>query len=328
MSSVQTPISTEWPFVGRGRELDHLVRLVLDPQRCGVVIAGSAGVGKTRIAQECLLAAEVAGYQVARATATTGQRDVPLAALTHLIPMLAVGVAQDYADLLRRARVALLEQVGGERFVLLVDDAHLLDDTSATLVYQLMVANNAFVILTMRAEEPASEVLVTAWKDDLVERMELTGLDDADVAELLGAVLGHVDPDAVSVLADQSEQNILVLRELVIGAVRDGTLAATDGLWRLCRPLTPSARLIELIESRLKTLDEDDRALAEIVAVGEPLTLGELARVADPEHAERLERQGLLACEVGGTTAGRQVAVRLAHSIYGEVLRARLPGLR
>jgi DNA-binding CsgD family transcriptional regulator len=328
VTSVTTSIGAEWPFIGREGEIDQLQQMVSDPRQRGVVIAGHAGVGKTRVAQECLQAAESAGNYVARATATAGQRDVPLAALTHLIPASSTANALDRSDLLRQAQAALLEPAEHRRFVLLVDDAHLLDDTSATLLYQIIVANQAFVILTVRAEEPAPEVLVMAWKDEFVERIELAGLDDADVGNLLGAVLGHVDPDAVSILATQAEQNILVLRELVLGAVRDATLACTEGLWRLTRTLTPSARLIELIESRLHKLCDDDRALAEIVAVGEPLTLGEFMQVADADHAERLERQGILSCNPANGQSGGELEVRLAHPVYAEVIRARLPGLR
>jgi hypothetical protein len=56
---------------------------------------------------------------------------------------------------------ALVREGGARRLVLLVDDAHLLDDVSATLVYQLVRAHAVFVIATepprgVAVWEPAS----------------------------------------------------------------------------------------------------------------------------------------------------------------------------
>ncbi|WP_236787737.1 AAA family ATPase [Amycolatopsis sp. GM8] len=314
--------------MGRSSELDRIRELIGDPDCRGAVIAGPPGVGKTRLAVECLNLAAGEDYEVARATATGAQSQIPLAALSHLLSSTRLksnlGAAPDQPEALLRARRAIASLAAGGRLVLMIDDAHLLDETSATVIYQLIAANEAFVLLTVRAEEPSPEVLVTAWKDDQITRIELAGLATEAVGELLGEVLGHVDPDAVEVFADHAEQNALVLRELVLGAVRDGALTCAEGMWRLRGELTPSARLIELIETRLRTLDDDDRALAEVIAVGEPLTLTELAALGDLRRAEKLERQGIVGCE----RVGAVVIARLAHPVYAEVLRARLPMLR
>jgi hypothetical protein len=51
----------EWPLVGRDTELDVLVRC-LDGR--GAVVAGAAGVGKTRLARAAETAARTAGRSV------------------------------------------------------------------------------------------------------------------------------------------------------------------------------------------------------------------------------------------------------------------------
>jgi len=333
----------------------RLIDLLSDPRQRGAVVAGPAGAGKTRLALEFARQAEALGCHVTRAAGTAGQRDIPLAALAHLLqapplpptplptspPSAAEptrpGPARDLGELLRQAQANLLSQPAGRRLVMVADDAYLLDDASAALLYQLMAAGQAFVLYTMRAGEPGPEVLVTAWKDDLVGRIELAGPDRRDVSALLNAAVGHVAPDAVEVLSGHAGRDALVLRELVLGAIADGTLACADGLWRLLGPLTPSARLIELIETRLRGLDAADRALAEIIAVGEPLSLVELSRVADgccpaessgvagSSGAERLEREGIIACD---RAADGRLRVRLAHPVYADVLRVRMPVLR
>src|SRR5262245_25707113 len=58
-----------WPLVGRGEELAFVSGL-MERRRGGVVIAGVAGVGKTRLARAILGVAEAKGYATAWATAT------------------------------------------------------------------------------------------------------------------------------------------------------------------------------------------------------------------------------------------------------------------
>jgi DNA-binding CsgD family transcriptional regulator len=93
---------------------------------------------------------------------------------------------------------------------------------------------------------------------------------------------------------------------------------------RLVGPLAPSDRLIELVEARLGNLDGAERALLELVSFGEPLGTAELLTLSNAALAEDLERKGLLLSRMDG----RRLELRLAHSVYGDVLRSRIPALR
>ncbi len=79
--------------------------------------------------------------------------------------------------MLWRARDAIVGLGKGRPLALLVDDAHLLDDASATLVHQLASTRSAFVVLTVRSESPAPDPVVALWKDELAERIDLSPLD-------------------------------------------------------------------------------------------------------------------------------------------------------
>jgi ATP/maltotriose-dependent transcriptional regulator MalT len=293
-----------------------------------VVIAGPAGTGKTRIAMECLALSERADMATARVMASHAVRHVPFGALAALLPPGEVGgprAADDRENLLRVAAGAVAEAGGGRRLMLLVDDAHLLDDLSATVVHQLAATTGSFVLATVRAGEKAPAPITAMWKDGLVERIELEGLTPSAVEELLAEVLGgHVDPGVATVLAQRSRGNVLYLRELVLGATRDGTLTERDGLWRLVGPLSPSDRLVELVEARLEGLEPDEQALLEVVSFGEPLGAAELAALSGPATAESLERKALLTSSMDG----RRLRLRLAHPLYGDVVRARIPATR
>ncbi|MGH8999985.1 MAG: AAA family ATPase [Acidimicrobiia bacterium] len=317
----------DWPLVGRGGELRLVTGLMRSSERRGVVLAGAAGVGKTRLLLECLAVAEQIGLPTARAAATQSAAHLPFGALAPLLPPPGPGLeaAEDQAEFLRRCCATLAERNGGERFVFFVDDAHLLDHASATLVHHLAVNGVAFVVATVRTGEPAPDPVVALWKDGLAERLDLTGLPSDAVEQLLGAVLGGpLDQAVVARMALRSQGNALYLRELVAGALDAGTLHNDGGIWRLADDLTPSDRLVELVEIRLSGLGDPERWLLEVLALGEPLGPAELRTLSGLALAETLERRGLLASR----TNGRRVEVRLAHPLYGEVLRSRLTALR
>lgn len=321
-------VRSEWPLIGRASELQRIRRQLGDPRRHGVVLAGAAGVGKTRLATDCLRAAHRSGCATARVLATRSAAGLPFGAVAPLLPTLrndGVGAAEDRTELLRRCSQALVERAGGRRLVLLVDDAHLLDDASATLVHQLAASRAAFVLATVRTGAPAPDAVVALWKDGLTERIELGELSRETVEAVLSAALGGlVDGATATNLAFRCQGNMLFLRELVNGAIQDGSLRNEGGIWRLVGVLAPSQRLVELVESRLVGLDDTERSLLELVSVGEPLGPAELAALGDLEVADLLERKGLLSSERNG----RRLQIRLAHPLHGEVIRARIPAMR
>ena len=318
----------EWPFLGRAGELHRLRELLTGDPPCGVVVAGPVGVGKTRLAAEGLLVAERGGLATARVTATRSAAAVPFGALAPLLPPVLHGegaMVDHRADLLRRSVDALVERADGRHLVVFVDDAHLLDDASATLIHQLAATPSASVLATLRAGEAAPDPVVALWKDGLAERLDLGGLRTEAVEEVLTAALdGPIDRAAATHLAVRCQGNVLFLRELVLGALHDGALSRDGGIWHLVGPLAPSDRLVELVEARLTGLAPAERAVLEVVSFAEPLGRAELSVLGDPALAEVLERRGLLVSRKNG----RRLEVGLAQPLYGEVLRARLSALQ
>jgi DNA-binding CsgD family transcriptional regulator len=309
--------------VGREAELERVGQL-LRRGAGGVVLAGPAGVGKTRLATECLAVAEAAGMPVARAAATRSAARLPFGALAGLLPE-DVGAAEDQAIFLRRCCAALAERGDGSRLVLLVDDAHQLDDASAALVHLLVETGSVFVLATLRSGESAPDAVAALWKDGLVERLDLEALPISSVDELLVRVLGNfVERATVSRLAERCQGNALFLRELVLGALQAGALREEGGMWRLERAPPPSDRLGEVIEARLGGLGQDERSFLELLALGEPLGTAEVQALGEEAMVDSLGHRGLLSSALDG----RRLEVRLAHPLYGEVLRTRLGPLR
>jgi DNA-binding CsgD family transcriptional regulator len=292
------------------------------------VVAGAAGVGKTYFAHHCLGLAKRIGYNVVEVSGTNAAAGLPFGAFAHLLPARdhdRAGAVDREADLFRRVAVRLTEGAGPKGIVLFVDDAHMLDNASAALVRHLVASHQLFVLATIRSGSPAPDAITSLWKDQHAERIELCGLGDDAVEDLLPKVLGgSVDPAATASLRTRSAGNMLFLRELVYGAVDSGTLRREHGIWRLVGPLAPSERLSELVQIRLEALSVDERALLEVVSFGEPLGVSEMSTLADPALAEALERRRLLRT----SSDGRRLEFRLAHPLYGDVIRASTPALR
>ena len=326
-SSYRPEVNAEWPLVGRDAELREFVGLLVHDRR-SLVIAGPAGVGKSRLASELIERCKRAGLAAERITATMASANLPFGALAPLLPPFdadAVGRVDDKAELLRRTAASLVEKSGPRRLVVFVDDAHLLDAASATLVHQLVMTQSASVVATVRAGEPAPDPIVALWKDELAERRELSGLSSLAVGELLTSVLAGVpDPSSVAELMQRSSGNVLFLKELVLGAQESKTLCNDAGIWRLNGPLVASDRLSELVGARLGKLSPEELSLLELVAVGEPLNASELGALGDLTIAEKLERKRLLVSQVESD----QVSVRFAHPLYNEFVSRQMPALR
>ena len=70
--------------------------------------------------------------------------------------------------------------------------------------------------------------------------------------------------------------------------------------------------LIELIESRIGALPSAIGDVIDALAVGEPIELGSLARIADPSAVEEADMRGLITLE----QVDSAVEARIAHPLY------------
>jgi DNA-binding CsgD family transcriptional regulator/tetratricopeptide (TPR) repeat protein len=285
-----------------------------------VVLAGASGVGKTRLAHEVLAAAAPRGATPQWVAATRSAATVALGAFAHLVPgeSLAIGEGQDRRSVILDAIVRAIEHQSAQgRPVVGVDDAHLLDDASATLVHLLVTAGAARVVVTVRSGEPTPDPVVALWKDEQALRIEVQPLSRLEVSELLGATLrGTVDGATARRLFDVTRGNALFLRELVEEGIASGALSQEAGVWRWDGPLRPGVRLRDLIADRLGGLDDAERDALELVALGEPLTGRVVGRLVPEDVLRRLERRRVVDV---GRVDGR-LELRLAHPLFGDVL--------
>ncbi len=308
-----------WPLVGRERELEAIASARASAGCHGVVVVGGAGVGKSRLVQEAQAAAERDGAFVGWVQGTRSAAAVPLGAVAHLVSDEVR--SDDIVALLRRCGESLRARAGDRPIVLGVDDAQLLDPASAALVLHLATSSSAFILATVRAGEPCPDAIVSLWKDDTAPRLDLSELTDEDVRALVEAALGDpIEEEALDWVTHVGRGNALYVRELVRGAVDAGALVHSPGFWRLEARPSASPSLVDLVADRMDGLTTDQRRAVELLALGEPLALEEIEALTSADTLVEAESRGLIA------TSGE--AVRLAHPLYGETVRAGLAPLR
>jgi DNA-binding CsgD family transcriptional regulator len=305
-----------WPLTGRSEEMRLIEAALSDPDSSGIVICGAAGVGKSRIVREALLAAESKGCEVRWVVGTSSARALPLGALASW----AGPAGGDSLQLVRKVIESLTSASPGTTVMVAVDDVHLLDDLSTFVVHQIVQRGAAKVVLTFRDGEPIPAATPELWKAGQFDRLNLQPLSQDETTALVSAALGGpLDPDAAQRLWKLTHGNALYLRNILEQEVADGRLAEQNAVWRwIADPIVPPG-LAEMIESRIGALPSSVSDVIDVLAIGEPIELGSLTRITEPAAVEAADMRGLITLEP--VDGGEEV--RLAHPLYGEVRRKR-----
>src|SRR6516225_8857433 len=316
-----------WPIVGRQAEMAVFAGALSSGEHAGLMIHGRAGVGKTRLADECRQLAAAAGHPTERVFGSRSTAEVPLGAVAVLLTgELSRPVPDgqlDTAALFEQSRRALYQGHGGRRLVIVADDVPLLDSASLALLGYLAAQGTIFLIATVRNGEPVPDLVTGLWREGRLERIDLEDLGRADLDTLLPVVLGGpVEAATGRGFWQVTRGNPLYARELVLGCLASGALVERSGVWHLEGPVPSTARLADLVGQRIGDLSTGARSVVELLAVCEPLELGYLETAAPAGVLESLERAGLV------TIAVADGEVRLAHPLHSTVVRAALPGSR
>lgn len=304
-------------MVGRDREISEVIRLLGIDGVQGVALTGKPGVGKSRLAREAATAASAAGWRVRSVAATVTSQSIPLGAFAQW----SDGMEGAPSALARRVVDGLTAGTAPNRLVVLVDDAHLLDELSALVVHQLVHSQLGKVIATIRTGTPAPAAVTALWKDDLVRRREVAPLTQDLVTELLSAMSGAApDQWCADELWRLTLGNVLFLRQLVAQEVQTGRMGVRDGVLRWPGRPRVLGSLAELVDAQVGSIADDVRDVVDLVTVAEPVDWHCLQLIADRDAIEEAEQRELI------RVSGDEVYV--GHPMYAEVRRNRCGSAR
>ncbi|UQE76444.1 LuxR C-terminal-related transcriptional regulator [Gordonia sp. PP30] len=304
-------MATSWPLIEREHEFAS-IRNALSGADGGIILTGEAGVGKTTLARH---AVTELGLRVRWVAGTESARSIPMGVFAHLV---GAGASNDPVSYLSTARESLLAD---GPVVVGVDDAHLLDTLSATLLHQLAIDRAVRIIATVRSGETVPDAVTSMWKDGHLARITLVPFTKQQSVDLVESVLGgQLEGLSAERMWTASGGNALFLRHLVQGALESGALRQVEGVWQLRGRAGITSELASLLEDRVDRFDDDVLAVLKLLAVCEPLDLDLLSDQTGAEAVEEAEQGGLIRI----TQDSGSLTVSYAHPLLGEVIRRRL----
>ncbi|MFF0492653.1 LuxR C-terminal-related transcriptional regulator [Nocardia sp. NPDC004068] len=303
----------DWQLLDRPTEFEMVRHALTSGATGGVVLVGAAGVGKTTLAR---LVTSKLTVPVRWAACTQSSQAIPLGVFA---PWIAVTASRDPIALLSSARENLVAQ---QDTVIGVDDAHLLDELSATLLHQIAVDGSARIVATVRSGEPVPDAVTSLWKDGYLQRVELTAFSKQQCVRLVETVLGGaLEGLSADVMWDSSGGNPLFLRNMVEGAREAGTLTEVSGVWQLRGPTAVPSGLAALLEERLVRADEPVREALKMLALNEPLDIDVLVELVGEKAVDAAEIADLIRVSDDGRG---HISARFSHPLLGDVLRRRI----
>ena len=358
--------AVETLLIGRERERARLQALLDDARRGRggvVVIEGEAGIGKSRLLAELVMAAWQAALRVLTGRCHASEQILPFgpwadalragriarddAVLRELEPFQRADLAQLLPELgdpdcppssgdarrLFESITRLLEAMAATTpTVLVLDDAHWADDMSLRLlafVARRTADRPILVAITLRTEEldelPAlHRILDELDAEERLTRLPLAPLARPDTLALMHALLGRGRPEAE--LARLGEQ-VWTVSQGNPFVVTEALRAVADRGTSDPLPLGVPDRVRVVISRRLARLGPRARELAVVAAViGREFTfalLRQAAAVSEPEAAEAVEE--LVRRQVLQHIGDRFDFVhdRVREVVYGELLAPR-----
>ncbi|WP_405475128.1 AAA family ATPase [Paenarthrobacter ilicis] len=306
-------------LVGRDTEMELATKILRQDGTGAVLIVADPGMGKTALAAG--IAADLGKDMVVlQVHGSPSLSTVPYGVLTPYLLDLPVEQATSPVAILREfwSQFEKRRAGNGARLLLVVDDAHLVDEGSTQIMAELVTAGWARLVATSKPRPGLPPALLQLWYDGLAERLELHPLEKDTVGEFAEKALGGpVMATVTDVLHVATEGNPLLLRTLVDDATADGSLVRRNGTWLLTRPLPAGGDgLADVMRNRILRAGDAEREAMQVVALAEPIPAAVLDNHVGRDAVRVLMDSGMVV-----STDGPGSPVKMRHAVYGEALR-------
>lgn len=291
--------------LGRASLVADIVAAVV--QQRSVVLHAPAGMGKTTTLRSVVSALKDTGSSVLRAAASTSAQGLPFGAFAGVLTVIPGGAYE-------RISGAVGQLQGSGPNVVVVDDAHLLDDESASLVHHLVLNEICPVFLSIREGTSCPDAIRRIWADELALAIAVPPLSDAETDAMCEALLGGlVDRTTLNLLCAAGERNPLMLREVIEASRHVGLLTQSRGVWSAAK-IVGGRTVGELMRERIDRWDVSERWVASLLAAGGAMPLRILEGASHAEH--------VLAARRDGWVVEHEGSVDLLHGILSGAVRA------
>ena len=200
-----------------------------------------------------------------------------------------------------------------------VDDAHLLDGSSAHVVHQLAQMPGIRLLVTVRTGGDEPDAITALWKDHLLTRVDLQPLSAADTRLIVETTLGGaVDSRSAKRFWKLTGGNALLIRELLKDQISAGRMRQVAGVWMWDERVAVSDSLSGMVGRQLSGLAPDVALVVDTLSQCEPLKVDLLCDLVHRHDLELAEQMNLVSVE----RRGARLMARLAHPLFGELRRA------
>lgn len=304
---------------GRAEDVSSAAAALQGGSHVGVFVLGDSGIGKSTLIEAIVdrLGAEVSPIRIHGSPALA---KVPYGVLGPFIVGLPVQEATSQLAVLRTlwARLEEEKRAAQKPLLLIVDDAHDLDEPTAGILAELAAAGWAKLIVGAAARPGLPEPLLQLWFEGIAERYDLRPLTLPQAADMLEDRLGaQVLPNVAEVLWEASGGNPLLLTGLIDDARSEGILLQRNGVWLLARHLNSHGqRLTDVVRRQMLRRTPSERQALNLIALAEPIPRELIDAVAGEDVVA-----ALIEHELVRATDHDHPEVRLWHGIYGDALR-------
>ena len=299
-------MSIPWATAPRRQLVDEIAELLAERDTGGIALLGVDGVGKTTLAAQ--IAERLGQRSPVRVIGTATQSQIPFGAFDSLVNITEVGKP---AVLIQAALDSLLTQnsllTQADDALIIIDDAHLLDPLSATLVYQLAQhlksaqPRRGRILVTARSTPPIPTAVAALWEDGLLRRVDVPPLNGAETAEVIAAT--DSGADAVEFYR-RSAGNPLHLRLMVMTG-------------------DPERSLPELIDRYLAGLPVAAREVLGYLSVREPLARADLVALSTVEAVDNVDNVDTVdTAEATGAVQRIGSEVYCGHPLFADHIAA------
>lgn len=206
--------------------------------------------------------------------------------------------------------------------LLVIDDAHFIDNGTAELVVSLVMAGSVNVVASHSSRHRLPAPLPKLWASGLAENIDLLALSRDQGHEFCEAMLGGPVLLATSWhYWSMAAGNPLFLHLVVAEAMDQGLLALRNGIWvGEHAAKVRSYGLEEAVRAALRGLSPEGQAALNLVALSEPLAEKDLRALVDASDI-----QELLDWPLVSHLASAPELLVLANPLYGQVIREMVP---